>query len=266
MTKHGNDQETKHKPQSQNSHQTWTHQRNQNERQYKTRRGPISDRICHTNRWNSQGTGEKQHRIANQTRNPAQHPPVDGRCVSHTPRPHNSTTNARYNKPRGKKYHIEFGAAKCKVVKIGPGPKNKITLNNTTLEEVPKYKYIGKVYNSNGNFEKHIKETENKITAAMQKILSETGDKEFKGMGMKAIWQCTEATVVPIMTYSSESWDPTKKEQEQPQKIFNTAIKTSMNLPRGTPTTILLKEAGGRLNKKDGLTRYGNSHVKDKTS
>ena len=24
--------------------------------------------------------------------------------------------------------------------------------------------------------------------------------------------------------------------------------------------------AGGRLNKKDGLTRYGDSHVKDKTS
>ena len=26
------------------------------------------------------------------------------------------------------------------------------------------------------------------------------------------------------------------------------------------------KQTGGRLNKKDGLTRYGNSHVKDKTS
>ena len=24
--------------------------------------------------------------------------------------------------------------------------------------------------------------------------------------------------------------------------------------------------SGGRLNKKDGLTRYGDSHVKDKTS
>ena len=24
--------------------------------------------------------------------------------------------------------------------------------------------------------------------------------------------------------------------------------------------------SGGRLNKEDGLTRYGNSHVKDKTS
>ena len=28
----------------------------------------------------------------------------------------------------------------------------------------------------------------------------------------------------------------------------------------------LLPEAGGRLNKKDGLTRYVDSHVKDKTS
>ena len=27
-----------------------------------------------------------------------------------------------------------------------------------------------------------------------------------------------------------------------------------------------IQRTGGRLNKKDGLTRYGNSHVKDKTS
>ena len=26
------------------------------------------------------------------------------------------------------------------------------------------------------------------------------------------------------------------------------------------------RDTGGRLNKKDGPTRYGNSHVKDKTS
>ena len=28
----------------------------------------------------------------------------------------------------------------------------------------------------------------------------------------------------------------------------------------------ILLRPGGRLNKKDGLTRYGDSHVKDKTS
>ena len=31
-------------------------------------------------------------------------------------------------------------------------------------------------------------------------------------------------------------------------------------------TAVLKQNPGGRLNKKDGLTRYGNSHVKDKTS
>ena len=29
---------------------------------------------------------------------------------------------------------------------------------------------------------------------------------------------------------------------------------------------MFINSSGGRLNKKDGLTRYGNSHVKDKTS
>ena len=28
----------------------------------------------------------------------------------------------------------------------------------------------------------------------------------------------------------------------------------------------IIESPGGRLNKKDGLTRYGDSHVKDKTS
>ena len=32
------------------------------------------------------------------------------------------------------------------------------------------------------------------------------------------------------------------------------------------PSCMSYKIAGGRLNKKDGLTRYGDSHVKDKTS
>ena len=32
------------------------------------------------------------------------------------------------------------------------------------------------------------------------------------------------------------------------------------------PHAWFMEAPGGRLNKKDGLTRYGDSHVKDKTS
>ena len=41
------------------------------------------------------------------------------------------------------KYHIEFGAAQCKVVRIGKGEKSEIKLNGQTLEEVDTYKYLG---------------------------------------------------------------------------------------------------------------------------
>ena len=33
-----------------------------------------------------------------------------------------------------------------------------------------------------------------------------------------------------------------------------------------TKVYAVISDPGGRLNKKDGLTRYGDSHVKDKTS
>ena len=108
-----------------------------------------------------------------------------------------------------KKYHIEFGAAKCKVVRIGP--KSSLVLNGTTLEEVPTYKYLWDMINNKGDLTAHIKEIEGKVIAATQRILTETGNKEFKGMKMQAIWQLTEAVIIPIITYGAGSWDATKK-------------------------------------------------------
>ena len=49
---------------------------------------------------------------------------------------------------------------------------------------------------------------------------------------------------------------------------FVPAWKSSQRLLRRAQITgeTSLGQPGGRLNKKDGLTRYGDSHVKDKTS
>ena len=60
------------------------------------------------------------------------------------------------------KYHIEFGAPKCKVLKIGPGKKAKITLNQTDLEYVKTYKYLGVIFNNRNNLKEHIDELEKK--------------------------------------------------------------------------------------------------------
>ena len=40
----------------------------------------------------------------------------------------------------------------------------------------------------------------------------------------------------------------------------------TMNFSFDVEASHIQMDPGGRLNKKDGLTRYGDSHVKDKTS
>ena len=129
-------------------------------------------------------------------------------------------------------------------MRIGRGPKSSLVLNGITLEEVPTYKYLGDMINNKGDLTAHIKEIEGKVIAATQRILTETGNKEFKGMKMQAIWQLTDAVIIPIITYGAESWDATKKEIEEIQKILNNCLKTILCLPQGTPTQILLAETG----------------------
>ena len=62
------------------------------------------------------------------------------------------------------KYHIEFGAEKCKIVKIGHGQAANIELYGTHLEETDKYKYLGEI-NHKANLKDHIEELKGKIYA-----------------------------------------------------------------------------------------------------
>ena len=61
---------------------------------------------------------------------------------------------------------------------------------------------------------------------------------------MVAVWQLMEATIIPIITYDSDAWVPTKKETEQLETIFNKALKTILHLPQQTPTSLFLAETG----------------------
>ena len=142
------------------------------------------------------------------------------------------------------KYHIQFGAAKCKVIRKGKGKKSNLKLNGEVLDEVPTYKYLGETINNKGNLSDHIKEVESKIRGATAKIIAETGNKEFKGIKMKAVWQMLDAIIIPIITYACEGWTLKKEELKKLQSIFNEALKTILYLPNGTPTTILLNETG----------------------
>ena len=52
-----------------------------------------------------------------------------------------------------------------------------------------------------GDLQDQIKALKCKIHAATQEILAETGNKEFKGMKMAAIWELIQTIIIPIITY-----------------------------------------------------------------
>ena len=58
-------------------------------------------------------------------------------------------------------------------------------------------------------------------------------------------------------------WSNNSHNQEAPR---NVTVGAARDVTVDSSTVSTFWEPGGRLNKKDGLTRYGNSHVKDKTS
>ncbi len=143
-----------------------------------------------------------------------------------------------------KRYHIQFGAEKCKVVRIGRGKQANIMLNGQSLEKTTKYKYLGEIINNKANLKDHIEELKGKVQAAKQKIFTETGNRKFKEMRMQAIWLLIDTTIIPILIYASEGWILIKKEQEDLQKILNPTLREVLKLPDSTPTTILLYETG----------------------
>ena len=67
-----------------------------------------------------------------------------------------------------------------------------------------KYKYLGETINTKAILKDHINELKGKVSATVQKIMIETGDNEFKGIKMRAIWELVETSIIPIITYGSE--------------------------------------------------------------
>ena len=57
--------------------------------------------------------------------------------------------------------------------------------NGQTLEEVNTYKYFGKLISKKNNTEAHIEAIDTQIRTATRSIITETGNKEFKGLKCK---------------------------------------------------------------------------------
>ena len=142
-------------------------------------------------------------------------------------------------------YHIEFGMAKSQVLKIGKEEAiTMMPLGNQAMTQTNTYKYLGFHQNNKNKLTQHIKATKSKCEGAYQKILNVAGDKLFKGIQLKVIWELIEVEITAIALNTSEIWEPDKQENKQHNAILDNIIKRVLKVPRTTPREVLYMELG----------------------
>jgi hypothetical protein len=143
------------------------------------------------------------------------------------------------------RYHIEYGEAKSKIMKIGKkGDKPNFKLGPMTLQYTDKYKYLGQVNNGKNNADHHIEETKGKSEAAFQTSQMIAGNSNFNGIEMEAFWEMIETCVIPIITYSGTTWNLNKKQTKDINQILDTILKRTLMVPPTTPREVIYMETG----------------------
>ena len=143
------------------------------------------------------------------------------------------------------RYHIEFGAAKSKILKIGKTKtKPDLYLGSMKMEYENTYKYLGETLNTKGNLENHLNEIKKKSEAAYQTILTIMGNQQFSHIELETAWKLLETCIQPILTYGGETWKLNKKEEIKINQIQANIIKRILMVPLSTPTETIYIETG----------------------
>ena len=143
------------------------------------------------------------------------------------------------------KYHVQYGMAKTKYLRTGKN-KEQITLKlgNQIVDETDKYTYLGEVNNKKMNLEDQIKSIEGKVEAAYQTIIAIAEDREFKKIKMHTIWTLIQTCIIPLITYASETWQPSKQETKRLNQILDKILRRILMTPDATPREALYVETG----------------------
>ena len=142
------------------------------------------------------------------------------------------------------RYRIKYGLSETKHLIIGDDNETEktIRLGEDILEKVETYKYLGVLYNKKGNLDDHIKNVDNNVMNAIYAILDVVSDKILDKVEMKTIWILIENTITSIICYGLESFNLLKKDYDKLTVIHLNAIKTILNIPRNSATSIIYSE------------------------
>ena len=142
------------------------------------------------------------------------------------------------------KYRIKFGTEKSKIIQVNTKQNLMINfkLGGQNMENTDTYKYLGITFNNKGNMSDHIKNLEGKAEAATQAIINISANNTLKKLQLPTTWKLHKTCLLPMITYSTESLNLTKKELTKLEGIRTTALKRYLITPKSTPDIAILSE------------------------
>ena len=112
-------------------------------------------------------------------------------------------------------------------------------LGGQNLENTDTYKYLGITFNTKGNMTLNL---EGKTEAATQTIINISNNNSLKKLQLPTTWKLHQTCLLPMITYSTEALNLTKKELTKLKGIKSSALKRFLITPKSTPDIAILTE------------------------
>ena len=131
------------------------------------------------------------------------------------------------------RHKLEWGAAKCKVMKIGKhgNSSTEWKLGQMTLHEATQYKYLGDIITSNGKNMDNLKARRQKLQATTATINTIASNEVFNRVEALVLLELHERISIPCLLNNAETWILNKTETAELEKIEIQALKNIYQLP-----------------------------------
>ena len=143
-----------------------------------------------------------------------------------------------------KDHKLEWGQAKCKVMKIGKRSDENWKVGDMEIGNCVSYKYLGDVITSDGKNTENIRSRQNKIRSSSISINTVATSETLYKIGTSVLLNLHKKVNIPSLLTNSESWTLLKSEQINIEKTEIQCIKNMFNLPISFPTPGLIFTLG----------------------
>ena len=144
------------------------------------------------------------------------------------------------------KHRIKWGQDKCNVLRVArhKDEKNEWKVGEMPIKETTQYKYLGDIICSNGKNAENIKSRKSKIQTSTVSINTIAGSEILNKIETSVLLELHESMNISSLLFNCESWNLSKGEEDELEKIELQALKNLFDLPLHTPSASIIHSFG----------------------